>query len=255
MNNDSNPAIGGNYLAALADDLRALQAGIQRNAKQVATDAVEAGRKLIEARIMIPHGQWEPWLAANVPTMSARTARRYMTLARSGLEIGHVADLGINAALREIAGPERDEAATSARAHGWPPLPLPLLDPPAHGELISIVQERRNVPQYPISIWLWQSVEYPGFHYALMMEPTDDGAIIEGMAKPIRWEAIGWVLHEMRITVHDTTEAHRHQHSDPAWLDGMAQFVAGKRSAETGAEWRKRQWESDRQALAERGGD
>lgn len=93
---------GHNWLTAIAADIRALHAGIRRNAEQIARDAIEAGKLLIEAKQSLPHGEWEAWLRDHV-TISPRTARRYMRIASSGLEIGHVADLGLTAAAKALA--------------------------------------------------------------------------------------------------------------------------------------------------------
>jgi hypothetical protein len=68
---------GHNWLAALPADVRVLHAGIRRNAEQVASDAIEARRLLIEAKQSLPHGHWEEWLRQNCD-LSERTARRYM---------------------------------------------------------------------------------------------------------------------------------------------------------------------------------
>jgi hypothetical protein len=237
---DDLTAIGSNYLAALADDLRSLQAGIQRNAKQVASDAVEAGKKLIEAKTMLQHGQWETWLAANVTTISPRTARNYMRLARSGIEIGTIADLGINAALRQIAGPEDDMAQPVQAIVDLPPLPLPLIEPPGHGELLHITQER------PRRLWaaMWQSITYPGFYFACVMGTGDDDGVIESMRKPVEWPAIPAYLQWLHVHVHDGTEVER-GHGDPQSWEWLQQWVC--RQTEPG--WRKRQWENER-ALA-----
>jgi hypothetical protein len=92
---------GHNYIASLAADIRALHTGIRRNAEQIARDAIEAGKLLIEAKQSLPHGEWEAWLREHA-AISPRTARRYMRVASSGLEIGHVADLGLTAAAKSV---------------------------------------------------------------------------------------------------------------------------------------------------------
>lgn len=97
----SDQLTGHNYLSALAADIRALHASVRRSAEQAARDAIEAGKLLIEAKQELPHGQWEAWLRDHA-TISPRTARRYMRIAASGLEIGHVADLGLTAAASAI---------------------------------------------------------------------------------------------------------------------------------------------------------
>jgi hypothetical protein len=96
------PGAGHNRLAALAANIRALHAGVCRSAEQAARDAIEAGKLLIEAKALLKHGEWEPWLRDNV-AIPPRTARRDVALARSGLEPAAVADLGMNAAERSIA--------------------------------------------------------------------------------------------------------------------------------------------------------
>ena len=57
---------------------------------------------LIEAKEAIPHGEWAGWLARNTG-LSARTARRYMQLSKSGLESATVADLGLRGATERLA--------------------------------------------------------------------------------------------------------------------------------------------------------
>jgi hypothetical protein len=98
--------IGHNWLAAVAADIRALHAGIRRNAEQAARDTIEAGKLLIEAKAGLEHGEWEDWLRQNCD-LSARTARRYMAVARSGLEPAIVADLGLTAAAQAIVRDQR----------------------------------------------------------------------------------------------------------------------------------------------------
>jgi hypothetical protein len=78
---------GHNRLSALAANIRALHAGVRRSAEQAARDA----------KALLKHGEWEPWLRDNV-AIAPRTARRDMALARSGLEPANVADLGMNTA-------------------------------------------------------------------------------------------------------------------------------------------------------------
>jgi hypothetical protein len=92
-----------NRLAVLAAEIEQADSKFRRSAEQAATAAVEAGTRLIEAKELVPHGGWALWLSDNVPAMSERTARRYMQIARSGLQIGHVAEMGIRAAAESLA--------------------------------------------------------------------------------------------------------------------------------------------------------
>jgi hypothetical protein len=100
---------GSNRLAILAAEIQDADGRSRRNAEQAAAAAIEAGHKLIEAKGLLRHGEWLPWLRSHV-AISDRTARRYMQLAQSGLEIGHVANLGI-AGAAAAAKPRRQFSA------------------------------------------------------------------------------------------------------------------------------------------------
>jgi hypothetical protein len=93
---------GSNRLAVLAAEITDADGRCRSSAAETAAAALEAGRALNEAKALVKHGQWASWLQGHCQ-MSDRTARRYMQLARAGLDIGHVADLGIRAAAEAIA--------------------------------------------------------------------------------------------------------------------------------------------------------
>lgn len=89
---------GDNFLPSIAVDIKAAHEAVGLNARAMAERALEAGRLLIEAKDNLRHGEFLPWLKDNVG-MSERTARRYMTLAKSGVKTATVADLGIVGAI------------------------------------------------------------------------------------------------------------------------------------------------------------
>ena len=194
-------ASGHNRLTALAAEIRALHNGIRRNAEQIARDALEAGRQLIEAKALLPHGQWEPWLRDHV-AISPRSARLYMQLARSGAEIGTVADLGLKAAARMIAGDEGGEKPPSLPT--WPALPLCLGDPPQRGEALRIVQTQ---PWRPAWAFVWPSPEHAGFYEVVAFDC--DEAIAETFRRPIRWIGIDAALRHLGIHLADDGEVER----------------------------------------------
>ena len=68
------------------------------------------GQRLIEAKSMLPHGEWLPWLTEQVE-FSERTAQNFMRLAREWSNPHAVADLGARKALMMLALPadERDK--------------------------------------------------------------------------------------------------------------------------------------------------
>lgn len=76
-------------LPKLAEQIRQAIAETQehihrfRTAVQVAAEhAMKVGQLLIRAKGLLPHGEWEPWLAENAPGLSPRTARRWMSGAK-----------------------------------------------------------------------------------------------------------------------------------------------------------------------------
>lgn len=79
-------------------------------AKRVGGEAIlTIGRCLIEAKEVLPHGEWLPWLNEKVE-FSERTARRFMQLSREWTNRSTLTDLGASKALALLALPpeERD---------------------------------------------------------------------------------------------------------------------------------------------------
>ena len=80
-------------------DIEELQGGIidrvgnyNRHRQYAIAEALEAGRMLNEARDILPHGEWTPFVESC--GLKTRTARRWMVVAESGLQIGQVAAFG-----------------------------------------------------------------------------------------------------------------------------------------------------------------
>jgi hypothetical protein len=92
-----------NRLPALAAEIRRAHADVQEAAKTAAQRAIDAGHALIEAKDLLPHGGWLPWLREHC-ALAERTAQLYMKIARSGIESATVADLGLQAASQAIVG-------------------------------------------------------------------------------------------------------------------------------------------------------
>lgn len=76
------------------------------DAKRTGGEAIlTIGRCLIEAKDMLPHGEWLPWLNERVE-LSERTAQKFMKLAREWSNPNTLADLGASKALMLLALPE-----------------------------------------------------------------------------------------------------------------------------------------------------
>lgn len=60
---------------------------------QTAQNIIEIGRRLIQAKEMLPHGRWLPWLEEKAE-FSERTARNFMRVAREFPNRHAIAELG-----------------------------------------------------------------------------------------------------------------------------------------------------------------
>lgn len=108
-----------NRLPVLAAEIKAAHSEICRAAKVGAEQALAAGRALVEAKQLVRHGEWLPFLAA--ADVHERTAQRLMALAASNIESDTVSLLGgVMPALRflrlrGIAADQLTQAEIAAR--------------------------------------------------------------------------------------------------------------------------------------------
>lgn len=78
------------------------------DAKRIGGEAIlTIGRCLIEAKGMLPHGEWLPWLNERVE-FSERSAQRFMRLAREWTNPTTLSDLGASKALSLLALPPEE---------------------------------------------------------------------------------------------------------------------------------------------------
>jgi hypothetical protein len=92
-----------NRLPTLEAEIKAAHEACAAAAQTSIEHAIKCGEMLIEAKGLLKHGQWLPWLHDNCG-LSERSAQRYMRLARKSAT---VADLGIAAADRLLASSGR----------------------------------------------------------------------------------------------------------------------------------------------------
>jgi Protein of unknown function (DUF3102) len=71
--------IGSNRLAMLAAEIRGGMSGVKAAEQARAKHAVATGRALVEAKSLLKHGRWLPWLKEHCD-MSERSAQLYMGL-------------------------------------------------------------------------------------------------------------------------------------------------------------------------------
>ena len=97
-------------------DIEAITAEIL-TMKQTAGDAILGiGQRLIEAKAMLSHGEWLPWLTERVE-FSERTARNFMRLAREWTNRQALADLGAAKALTLLALPPEEREKFMGEPH------------------------------------------------------------------------------------------------------------------------------------------
>lgn len=96
--------------AVVVHSIEAITAEILLYKQQAGTAILEIGRRLIEAKDQLSHGEWLPWLEEKVE-FSEATAQRFMRLAREYTNPSLVTDLGASKALVLLALPasERDK--------------------------------------------------------------------------------------------------------------------------------------------------
>ena len=92
-------------LAVLADEIGQEVRQAESAWQDAVTHAINAGEKLIEAKGLVGHGEWLPWLKTSF-TGSERTARNYMRLASNRQR---VADLPTVREALSLLAPEKDE--------------------------------------------------------------------------------------------------------------------------------------------------
>jgi hypothetical protein len=109
------PQTGSNRLPVIAASINDHLASAEAATRRALEHAIAAGLLLIEAKELVAHGEWLPWLQANC-RLSERQARTYMRLARHRhrLESAVAADLTIAAAEALVGKPKPE------RPHGLP---------------------------------------------------------------------------------------------------------------------------------------
>ena len=85
-------------------DIEAITSEILEAQRKGGEAVLTIGRCLIEAKAMLPHGEWLPWLSERVG-YSAKTAQNFMRLAREFSNPQSLADLGATKALKLLALP------------------------------------------------------------------------------------------------------------------------------------------------------
>ena len=97
-------------------DIKTITAEIIQLKQDAGNAILGIGQRLIEAKAMLPHGEWLPWLEERVE-FSERTARNFMRLAREWTNRQALADLGAAKALTLLALLPEERETFMAESH------------------------------------------------------------------------------------------------------------------------------------------
>lgn len=114
--------------------------------KQDAGNAILGiGQRLIEAKAMLPHGEWLPWLTERVE-YSERVAQKFMRLAREWSNPNTLSDLGASKALALLALPLEEREIFMSENHLVDGEEKPVIDM-TYKELEKAIKERDTARQ------------------------------------------------------------------------------------------------------------
>lgn len=97
-------------------DIRSITNEINFFKRQAVESIYEIGKRLIEAKAQLKHGEWLPWLRDEVE-FSETSAQRYMQLAREYGKSTTVRDLGASKALALLALPASERENFASEKH------------------------------------------------------------------------------------------------------------------------------------------
>jgi len=103
-------------LEDLATQIRGFYDAAMSAARTTIASARACGEKLAEAKALLPHGEWLPWVTANFDG-SERTAQKWMQIAATADTLPLDVGAGITAALDAIALPRTVQVKSAPRAH------------------------------------------------------------------------------------------------------------------------------------------
>ncbi len=135
-------------LDALAERINTGHRAYLAAARKALEHALAAGASLQEAKDGLPHGEWLPWLQANCPAVSERSAQRYLRLAQNRSFLG-----GESATVADRNQDQEARAGSGAMAGGYYRMARGWLD---HPVLQGEPYDRRSAWAWLIEEALWQ---------------------------------------------------------------------------------------------------
>lgn len=133
--------------SALAEtrDIETITAEIIQLKHDAGNAIIGIGQRLIEAKAMLPHGEWLPWLEERVE-YSERVAQKFMKLAREWSNPNTLSDLGASKALALLALPLDERETFMSENHLVDGEEKPVIDM-TYKELEKAIRERDEALQ------------------------------------------------------------------------------------------------------------
>lgn len=126
-------------------DIEAITAEIIRLKQDAGSAILGIGQRLIEAKAMLSHGEWLPWLTERVE-YSERVAQKFMRLAREWSNPNTLSDLGASKALALLALPPEERETFMSENHLVDGEAKPVIDM-TYKELEKAIRERDEARQ------------------------------------------------------------------------------------------------------------
>ena len=126
-------------------DIEAITAEIIRLKQDAGSAILGIGQRLIEAKAMLSHGEWLPWLTERVE-YSERVAQKFMRLAREWSNPNTLSDLGASKALALLALPPEERETFMSENHLVDGEEKPVIDM-TYKELETAIRERDEARQ------------------------------------------------------------------------------------------------------------
>lgn len=160
-------------LEVLTDEINLAHREAQDYAGKAIERALQAGDMLLTVKARLPHGEFGPWCATNLPDISQRTLQKYMRVARElPAEKRAGSHLGLNETLRMIA--KSDDTPDSPETTSLTPyLPEP--------RCMAVLTEGSK------TWYIAKSIKYPGYYYFMEeLELVDGSATVEYTSRPVK---------------------------------------------------------------------
>jgi hypothetical protein len=209
-------ALVSNRLPILAAEINAEHKAAFGAAKQAKAHAAECGRLLLEAKSLLPHGEWIPWLEANTE-VGPRQSQKYMRVAKHRPEIAKHelgSHLPLNDALSLIASPRLSPVLSLTGDTQWfTPEPVITAVRVTFGGTIDLDPASCAEAQQRVQARVWYDKESNGLSYEwggkVFLNPPYDTPTIRAFVDKLIFEFEAGRVKSAILLTNDQTDAGR----------------------------------------------